>query len=127
MPNTNGGKPHICGEIQVHNGDSNGVHLCLKCNMAVDKPSPLIEKYVNKFQERFECFFVKQTHESLTDFLRQSLSSALSEQLQEEIEYLEKMKYPTQNTYPITYEDAKKYNAVLDELISHYKDKLDKK
>lgn len=38
---TNGGKPHICGEIAVHNGSREGVSICLKCKLPVDNPSPL--------------------------------------------------------------------------------------
>ena len=35
----NGGKPHICGTIQVHNpGTDKGIYICNDCNMPVDKP-----------------------------------------------------------------------------------------
>lgn len=33
---TNGGEPHVCGTIQVHNGGPEGVTLCPKCMTAVD-------------------------------------------------------------------------------------------
>lgn len=35
---TNGGKPHICGTIQIHNnGLKDNIRLCNKCMMPVDK------------------------------------------------------------------------------------------
>ncbi len=34
---TNGGKPHICGEIAVHNTRKDqDSYLCEKCGMAID-------------------------------------------------------------------------------------------
>jgi len=33
---TNGGKPHVCGTIQVFNGGKDGITLCGKCNMPID-------------------------------------------------------------------------------------------
>jgi hypothetical protein len=38
--NKNGGKPHICGEIAVHNNSrKDTVHLCTKCGLPVDQPT----------------------------------------------------------------------------------------
>ncbi len=34
---TNGGKPHICGTLQVHKAPKNGVALCTRCNLPVDE------------------------------------------------------------------------------------------
>lgn len=33
---TNGGKPHVCGKIAVHDGTRDKVTLCSKCDMPVD-------------------------------------------------------------------------------------------
>lgn len=38
MKLTNGGKPHICGKIQVHNGGPDRIYLCNECSLPVDKP-----------------------------------------------------------------------------------------
>ncbi len=34
---TNGGKPHVCGTLQVHKAPKNGVNLCSRCDMPVDE------------------------------------------------------------------------------------------
>lgn len=73
---TNGGKPHVCNTLQVHNGPKEGVTLCEECDMPLDTPHSQ-EEIMKRFESMLSLVEV-QTGESERDNLRQAFEEVVA-------------------------------------------------
>ncbi len=131
---TNGGKPHKCYEIAVHDTPTNkALFLCSLCNMAVDQPKdspqqPWREEFRQKWAKSLPNGFLSNSQVPTFYPDRELVESFIEQLLADErkrvMEIIEKMKTDERKVSifgqweAVTFADKMFVNAVLEEALT---------